>query len=240
MKASWADRLLHLSQDPVVFHLCWIVLGLLFHLGSGVRPENGLPAFIWVPGLIIPFLALPAVWIKLWSFAEDGNKVPYTLGHFLIWIFQLCLAIELFILSYSTMSGGTEEEVPVAPALILTALGLGTLWAAAVGENYRISRGFRISANIILSFFAILSTKTFGEAMFSDPSLRIHFGHDEGGEIFWGVFIAVFLWLIMYLPLRYLFLRENFSNRSGFRAKAVFWITLIASMVVDLSGLIRW
>lgn len=239
MSERTQEKLLRWSEDPVIFHGIWIALGFVFTLIVPRGPGTEIPGYISIPGMAAGLLFIPAVWVKIWGMNSDGDSVTTNLGTAFIWIFQMTLVVQLFLFSYTAWAG-KEAGPPTAILILLTLMGLCTFGTVSLGENMRIPPGIRILSNLILSLSAIVASKTFIEAAFADPSMRIHLGRDDMGDIFRGLILGMLLWSVLYLPLRYLFIRQDFNRRLGFRERLLFWITLIASMCVDLSGMIRW
>ena len=198
------------------------------------------------------FLKTPAVAKRLDLAKRVGEAEKAGTGFvFLVWIFHTVIAVCLLMLAFQAFgvwSTGSEDEISLTAALIMFGLITKEIvillyWMIkfapepedqrkeSTAEQWRKMTRREIAGDIALFIFAAVAFTSIWEYIAINTPI-------ETGNIFYMLLqyaLAGFLCLLFYLPIRSLYIFEEFLMRSSRRDDLLFWGTVSINVIVCLT-----
>lgn len=198
-----------------------------------------IPAFIAWCAMILPFLAMPAMMMKILAMSRRGQPLKFNFLGILYWIFGSTVPVMLFMLAYmSYFQPESSKDTPMAPVIVLA---LGVLAILGVyGSRGKNAPGpkWESIANTVLGLYSLIVYHAIWATMVNNPKTKIALD-GPWGDIIGNTVAAILLFFMIYLPTRYLFLREEFGEKHTRRHKWFFWLSFVASIGIEISGIYK-
>lgn len=238
MKDASKKAVIAASENPVYFHLVWLLTGLL---SLFVLNEQGeMPDFLFNSAFVIPFLIGPALCIKVLNMGYKGMGLKFSTGHLFWWLMLMALPIMVLFSAWELGGHGDAENMPVW-MIIVASMGVLPVLFVLEWEPYpRIRRRWLLFSNLVLSVFSMLVSKVMITGRLVKPEHRIDLAEAGIGDVLSGLFLGAFLLTLFYIPTRYLFLRQDYAVRHNLKQKLLFWLSFAGMAIVELAHFFTW